>query len=79
LSLYEVHLRRFDGLDEVRITDVPLSAGQVVSIGSRTWEVTDLTRPASPDAAHRYECTELPGHDRTGLVQDAVDLGGAPR
>ena len=57
--MYEVHLRRSDGLDEVRITDVPLPVGEVVSIGGRTWEVTGVSNPAAPSATFRYECTEL--------------------
>ena len=56
--MYEVHLLRSDGLDEVRITDVPLSVGAVVSIGSRLWEVSGLTTPAGPSATFRYECVE---------------------
>lgn len=59
VALYEVHLRRADGLDEVRITDVPFQVGQVVSIGSRTWEVSRTVLGVASNAALRYELEEL--------------------
>lgn len=82
VALYEVHLRRADGLDEVRITDVPFQVGQVVSIGSRTWEVSRTVLGVASNAALRYELEEL--HDRAvearrqaaDIVERAVNAYG---
>ena len=63
--MFEVLLVRADGQDEVRITDVPLRPGQILTIGSRTWKVRGLSPAAAPTATLRYECVEF--------VERAVD------
>ena len=66
MSLYEVILRKPDGLDEVRFTDRELRLGESLRIGGSSWTITGVQPTDHPLAARRYTCVRAAtaGSDR---------------
>lgn len=63
MPAYEIELR-WDSRSEYRLTDVPLTVGAEVTIGSRRWWVDHVAQPVSdPHASLRFVCVESPRGD----------------
>jgi hypothetical protein len=56
--MYEVVLR-YDGQEDVRITDEALTVGQTLTIDNRKWRVERAERPQTAGASRRFICRPL--------------------
>ncbi len=54
--MYEVVLR-YDGQEDVRITDQAVTVAQTLAIDNRKWQVERAERPQTAGASGRFVCT----------------------
>jgi hypothetical protein len=65
MSLYEVILRKPEGVDEVRFTDCELRLGQSLLIGGSRRTISRVEPADRPLAAQRYMCVRAATTSRT--------------